>query len=98
MRPLRLQKPTFGSFILLILAGIVFAPTVRSAQPAGTNRTSVALVNGGAEISSLATCIETNVAESGPVVKVEQLGEGLEFRIGLRAALISSLWSRSRRC
>ena len=84
MQSLRLQKPTFGSFILLILAGIVFAPTVRSAQPAGANRTSVALVNGVAEISSLATCLETNVAESGLVVKVEQLGTGLSHRSSAR--------------
>jgi hypothetical protein len=83
MRTLRLQKPALGRFILLI-AGIVFAPTVQSAQATRATRTPVALVSGSAGISSLASCIETNVAESGPVVKIERLAEGLEFRMGLR--------------
>jgi hypothetical protein len=83
MRSLRSHNPALGSFILLI-AGIVFAPTVQSAQATRATRTPVALVSGSAAISSLATCIETNVAESGPVVKIERLAEGLEFRIALR--------------
>jgi len=81
---LQSYKPSLGSFVLLILGGILFAATVRAAQPSRATRTAVALVSGSAEISSLATCIESSVAESGPVVNAQRLAEGLEFRIGFR--------------
>lgn len=59
---------------------------VWAAQPARGTRSPVALVSGTPEISALAACIDAEVTDSGPVVSLERLTEGLEFRIGLLGA------------